>query len=272
MAKLYKVVDPDEPQTSGQCLTTNWDLCVLCQKETVEILKCPANSARGIEGAGYKTLAENLEAFGRISCLPGTLKLSRLDDGKGIEATFRLHKAKWHDSCRLQFNKTKLQRAEKRKMPDERDPSPKPHKFTRLSREHKHHSMETCFFCGKCAAGDVLRNASTFEVDTHVRQCALKLQDKPLLAKLSAGDLIAQEAKYHPQCLTSLYNKARDTKEPESSLDDINHGIAFAGLVSYIEEVRIDSSVAPVFKLMDLVNLYRTRLEHIQLGVYTPPN
>ncbi len=266
MAKLYKVVDPDEPQTSGQCLTTNWDLCVLCQEETVEILKCPAISARSTEGAGYKTLAENLEAFDRISCLPGTLKLSRLDEGMGIEATFRLHKAKWHDSCRLQFNKTKLQRAEKRKMPNEPNPEPNPRKFTCLSREHEHHSMETCFFCGKSADGDTLRNASTFEVDIHVRQCALKLQDKPLLAKLSAGDLIAQEAKYHPQCLASLYNKARDAKEPESSVDDINHGIAFAGLVSYIEEVHMDSFIAPVFKLMDLVNLYRTRLE--QLGTH----
>ncbi len=85
-------------------------------------------------------------------------------------------------------------------------------------------------------------------------------------AKLSTGDLIAQEAKYHPQCLASLYNKVRDTKEPESSVDDINHGIAFAGLVSYIEEVRMDSFIAPVFKLMDLVNLYRTRLE--QLGTH----
>ena len=126
-------------------------------------------------------------------------------------------------------------------MPDKHDPEPKPRKFTRLSREHEHHLTETCFFCGKFAAGDALRNASTFDIDIHVRQCALKLQDKPLLAKLSAGDLIAQEAKYHPQCLTSLYNKARDKKAPESNVDDINHGIAFTGLVSYIEDVRMDS-------------------------------
>ena len=87
-----------------------------------------------------------------------------------------------------------------------------------------------------------LCNASTFDVDFHVRQCALKLQDKPLLAKLSlsAGDLIAQEAKYHPQCLSSLYNKAWDPKATESHVDSINHGIAFAGLVSYIEEVRMN--------------------------------
>ena len=155
-------MDPDKSQTSGQCSTTNWDLCILCQKQTVGVLKCPANSTRGTRGAGYKNLAENLEAFEKIHCLPGTLQLSRLDEGQGIEATFRLKKAKWHDSCRLQFNKTKLQRAEKRKMLAENDPEPKQYKFTRLSREHKVPSTETCFFCGKCGAGDALRNACVY--------------------------------------------------------------------------------------------------------------
>jgi hypothetical protein len=35
------------------------------------------------------------------------------------------------------------------------------------------------------------------------------LQDQNLLAKLSAGDVVAQELKYHRACLTSLYNKER---------------------------------------------------------------
>ena len=56
-------------------------------------------------------------------------------------------------------------------------------------------------------------------------------KDKSLLAKLSAGDLIAQEAKYHARCLAALYNEARYTKGQESNADDMNHGIAFAGLL-----------------------------------------
>ncbi len=69
MARVYKVVDTDEPRTSGtQCLTTDWKQCILCQEDAVELLKCP-------EGAGYKTMAENLVAFDKISCLPRTLKL-----------------------------------------------------------------------------------------------------------------------------------------------------------------------------------------------------
>ena len=40
-----------------------------------------------------------------------------------------------------------------------------------------------------------------------MRKYAHDLQDENL-AKLSAGDLIAQEAKYHAKCLTNLYNRA----------------------------------------------------------------
>ncbi len=52
----------------------------------------------------------------------------------------------------------------------------------------------------------------------------------------------------------------------DSNVDDINHGVAFAGLVSYIKEACMDSLVALLFKLTDLVNLYSTRLE--QLGTH----
>ena len=66
------------------------------------------------------------------------------------------------------------------------------------------------FFCGKQAEGeDSVHRASTLELDARVRHCALQLQDKPLLAKLSVGDMVAQDAEYHVKCLVSLYNRAR---------------------------------------------------------------
>ena len=43
------------------------------------------------------------------------------------------------------------------------------------------------------------------------------------------------------------------------------HSIAFAELVAYMEDFRMEGSVAPVFKLADLAHLYKLRLE--QLGV-----
>lgn len=109
MAKVYKMVDPLQAGTSTHHLTTDWSKCVLCQKDTTEVLKCPAESKRDTQGAGYTTIADLLVSFNTIGCLPRSLNLSRLDDGEGIEATLKQHKAKWHDSCRLVYNKTKLQ-------------------------------------------------------------------------------------------------------------------------------------------------------------------
>ena len=77
-----------------------------------------------------------------------------------------------------------------------------------------------CFFCEKPEAEEgtsSLHNVSTFELDTRVRQCAYQLQDQRLLAKLSGGDLIAQEAKYHLQCLVS---------QPVSSIHSYNTRLA----------------------------------------------
>jgi len=48
------------------------------------------------------------------------------------------------------------------------------------------------------------------------RRCALALQDTKLLAKLSAGDVISQELKYHTTCLINLYGKAK----PKLDCDD----------------------------------------------------
>ena len=176
----------------------------MCQRDTSEIRSCPADSKRITKGAGYKNVAENLlrKAFEKIGCLPKTINLSRLNEGEGIEASFQQHKATWHDSCRLKFNKTKLQRAEKRKaVPDDSSSSNSPRKYTRRSLEKLPNPIHQCFFCGKQAEGeDSLHRASTLELDARVRHCALQLQDKPLLAKLSAGDMVAQDAEYHVKC------------------------------------------------------------------------
>ncbi len=78
--------------------------------------------------------------------------------------------------------------------------------------------------------------------------------------------MIALEAKYHGRCLVGLYNRARKARAMHVSEDRADlHGTAFAELVAYIEDFRMEEGVAPVFKLADLANLYKIRLE--QLGV-----
>ena len=119
---------------------------MLCQKDIPEELRCPADVKRSIKGIGYKTLADNLFGFRKIDSLPNTIDLARLDDGDGVEATFQRNRAKWHDSCRLEFNSTQLVRAEKRKTPCKDIPDVLK-KFTRQSVDKKSQPKDTCFFC-----------------------------------------------------------------------------------------------------------------------------
>ena len=140
--------------------------------------------------------------------------MSQLNEGEGIETCFRYHIAKWHDSCGLKFNKSKLQQAEKRKaISQESTIANVGKKFTRRSKQQLPIYEPHCFFCDKKAeAGECLRKAATLELDFRVRKCAQQLQDEPLLAKLSAGDMVALDAEYHNKCLVSLYNRVRCNK------------------------------------------------------------
>ena len=77
--------------------------------------------------------------------------------------------------------------------------------------------------------------------------------------------MIALEAKYHTKCLLNLYDRAKQADNTRIAPDAHLHGIAFAELVSYMEEYCEEENVSAAFKLSDLVNTYKARLE--QLGV-----
>ena len=96
---------------------TDWNLCVVCQGSKAETLQCPVDSKRSDVGPGYKTLAENIQQLNQLGCMPVQINLSRLNEGDGIESTFLHYRARWHKSCYLLFNSTKLNRAKKRHAP-----------------------------------------------------------------------------------------------------------------------------------------------------------
>ena len=108
------------------------------------------------------------------------------------------------------FNNTKLQRVQKRHQPLDTSLSdiPLSFKFTRKSStaptEERSLHLEECFICEKQASRSELREAMTMQLNTRLHQCAHNLQDQKRLAKLSAGDVVAQELKYHGTCLTLL--------------------------------------------------------------------
>ncbi|XP_076031372.1 uncharacterized protein LOC143019540 isoform X1 [Oratosquilla oratoria] len=272
MSKSFKLVDPERPVSkSSHPPTTNWNLCIICQDDTKETLTRPLQSKRKDVGSGYSSLAENLIRFNELKELPCTLQLHRLDEGHGIEAAMVANSAVYHKTCQLRYNRTKLQRAEKRKRVTVDDShntgACKP--IRSLSVSTGNSGPPSCFFCEQPAGSERLHEAVTFTIDRHVRDCATLLEDSTLLRKLSAGDMVALECKYHAKCLSQLYNRARAARCSEATEETEQEKqlsrVAFAQLVLFIEETRQHEETAPVFKLAELAELYQLRIE--QLGV-----
>lgn len=106
----------------------------------------------------------------------------------------------------------------------------------------------------------------TLDVDKKVRECAAVLNERKLIAKLSVGDLIAIEAKYHAKCLVALYNKARPFKQKASKpADDTSvqlDELAFAELLVYIDEC-LEVEEPAVLTLSDLVRFYTSKVQEL---------
>ena len=268
MAKQCKLVDVTKPVTSKQQTPLDWELCVLCQEETAEPLQCPAASKRPDAGAGYVSLASNLPKFSELGELPQHVDLRRLDEGQGILAALTHHQAKWHKSCRIKYNNTKLQRTLLKRRYSEEESGPSTRTLQKRTRSKvacvdSIHD-DVCFFC-QLDLGSEYHQSATLELDQRVRQAAEFLEDTALLAQLSVGDMVAIEAKYHNKCLVSLYNRVRAVEKAAKkrrNTADVISAIVLAELVTYIEE---SADSAPVFKSADLNKLYTSRME--QLGV-----
>lgn len=247
--------------------SNNWNLCALCQKEGAkeDILKCPADRP-GDSDTMYIEKADLLSEFQKMNSQK--YNWDRLNEDGGIGKTFIKQRAKWHKTCSLKFTKTMLKRDQlKRKSTDktENDDSTTP-KRPRHSRKTLDFKSDICFFCDTCDEADNLREVRTFQLDYRVRKCAENIQDLSLLAKLSAGDMIAQEAKYHAKCLLNLYRETARSDRDYNDADAHFKGAALAELISYINDEN-ESNDHKVFRLKDLVNLYKDRLN--DMGVKT---
>jgi len=193
MSKCFKFVESCGAEaaqsTSAQPATeTDWELCCVCQETTTESLTRPSQSKRKDKGSGYSYPAEHLKKFNELNLLPKSFLLDRLDEGSGIKAVLAANKAVYHQTCKLKYNKTKNPKQ------NQKDPKLK---------------QANCFFCGEAPGTEGLHEAATFQLDSRVRSCALMLDDMDLRTKPNAGDMVAQEAKYHHNCLLNLYNRAR---------------------------------------------------------------
>ena len=173
----------------------NWSLCALCQEPSNKPLNCPAKSKRTDNGDGYVSLGDNLESFLRLGKRPLPTDIARLEEGDGIGSTL----AQWH-TCRLQCSTSRLARAEATALPPSAssDASEGLPYMLRQAECTNPPKENDCFFCGEVGTeATPLHEAMTPRITQRVRQCALKLQDRNLIAQLSYCDLVAQEAKYH---------------------------------------------------------------------------
>ena len=113
-----------------------------------------------------------------------------------------------------------------------------------------------------------LHNCATMTLDHAIRKMATELQDTSLLARISGGNLIAIEAKYHFNCLSTLKNKYRIAQQSQNNLtinqeDELIQAQVFTDLISYIEE-SIESGNF-IFKLSELHSMYVSQLEELGL-------
>ena len=221
MSRPYKLI-PSFPgssnltQSSPTISIIDWSKCALCQEENEEKLLCPARSTRASYGSGYDSFASNLLAFQELRPLPLKVNIYALDEGDGIPETLKSHEAVRHKSCLNKFSTLKLQRAQKRKSEELESPSPiKTRASFSISRDREIIGP-LCFFCDKNEEHGVLHKVISTEVDEDVKTCAKQLRDTRLPAKLSAGDMHAQDAFCHKKCMTALHNRVRATEETNS--------------------------------------------------------
>ena len=125
------------------------------------------------------------------------------------------------------------------------------------------------FFCDE--PGGQLHKASTTDIDTYIRECATKLNDSGLLAKLAMSDMHALDVLYHQKCLMALYNRMqqysnRSGTNPSHDCTLSVQAVALAELASYIEESAQNDSMISAFRLSDLVKLYAERLNQLNFS------
>ena len=230
--KKYELV---QGERMGSSTTTpgpiDWSICALCQEHSDKTLMCPAKSKRTDIGAGYDALGDNLSSFRSVGNEPLPIAINRLDEGDGISNTLTRNHAKWHASCCLKYCASRVTRIVQPSPGTGETPGGHPYNIMRRQATRRDILIEECkcFFCDEVGTEAApLYDAMTPKITQRVRICALKLQDRKLIAKLCPDDLVAQEAKYHSQCLVKLYN-ASSRKVEESkheNTDGVSHGTA----------------------------------------------
>ena len=103
-------------------------------------------------------------------------------------------------------------------------------------------------------------------MDKKVTEAAAELLDERLIAKLSEGDVVAIESKYHKTWLAEFQNKVRTFVSKASSAEQeksIVEGVVDAEIERYMREIiEVESDNIPDFYLKELKNLYVQQIKY----------
>ena len=265
----------------------DWGLCFICQSsKNSSTLQCPLNNAVGSKATNtdsikraYSNLANNIVELLDIDECPVKLHPHVLSNTSDLGRYLFDNKAKYHKNCKKVFDNDKIARAKERykKKSIEHEASPDSSSTLNLRSSREKDRPAVCFFCNEPKGENrPLRLAMTFSLDARVRQAAIDSNNVILYAKLQNGDMCAQDAVYHADCLCKLYREAQRQR-----LGDVSdhksqqlHGLAFSKVISFIDEVvqTTEDDNIPLFKLADLSKYYTQILESYGITDYQEHN
>lgn len=239
----------------------DWELCVICGSGGD--LRCPADSHQKNGLEIYSSFLKVVKEYENLQCTPCDMDFK----GEGSAETFMLNKAKWHKSCHLKFAPSKLIKVKEQLGKKRQLESTGADEGLRKSRRSTGiPSQENCIFCSEGTGK--LHICATMKLDQNLRIMATEMQDTALLAKISGGDLIAIEAKYHYNCLSAFKNRYRTyqrekTNNRSNAEESKIRAQVLVELISYIEN-HVESGKF-IFKLSELHNLYVSRLKDLRI-------
>ena len=190
----------------------NWEECVICQKATKEVLKCPLYSLVPnslLNTTDYTNFLENVEEFCNIGDLP-----MEISSNVTLDNMIR-NRGSWHKSCHLKFTKSKLEKAKERyNRKRSSDCLKNDNVADNVAEKHSNRfsvrMADCCMFCNNPSTNQSkLLDVRSLTLDKNIRRMAVELEDWVLLGRISDGNLVAIEAKYQFDCLTSFSNRYR---------------------------------------------------------------
>ena len=169
-----------------------WQLCILCQKQTEEVLACPlVNPVSSRREGAYTEIISLASQFRAIGAAPH--QEVELPD----EETMQKNRASWHKSCCQLYRASALDHA--KKCCNEGLPLAR----KRSLQSHTAVNRNLCIFCGdETNAAD-----HSFQKVTLIQQIhdkAVTLGEERIVSLLAVGDVVAIEAKYHRNCYTGF--------------------------------------------------------------------